>query len=70
VEYVDEMLARSVPRIAPSLAPKTSLWRSVHASTLAGAERAGIWFTAGMIALLIAAILFGAAITLYSRRAF
>jgi DNA-binding winged helix-turn-helix (wHTH) protein len=70
VEYVDEMLATSMPRITPSVALKTSLWRSVHASTLAGADRARIWFTAGMIALLIAAILFGAAITLYSHRAF
>jgi DNA-binding winged helix-turn-helix (wHTH) protein len=70
VEYVDEVLATSVPRIAPSPARKTSLWRSVHASTFAGADRARIWFTAGMIALLIAAILFGAAITLYSHRAF
>jgi DNA-binding winged helix-turn-helix (wHTH) protein len=70
VEYVDEVLATSVPRIAPSPAPKTSLWRLVHASTFAGTNRARIWFTAGMIALLIAAILFGAAITLYSHRAF
>jgi hypothetical protein len=35
-----------------------------------GAHRARVWFAAGVIALVIAAMLFGAAITLYSHRAF
>jgi DNA-binding winged helix-turn-helix (wHTH) protein len=33
-----------------------------------GSERARVWFMAGVIALVIAGILFGAAITLYSHR--
>ncbi len=39
-------------------------------SKLFGPNRARVWFTAGVIALVIAAILFGAAITLFSHRAF
>jgi DNA-binding winged helix-turn-helix (wHTH) protein len=70
VEYVDEVPAISGPRIAPRPQPRTSLWSRMRDSMFAGSELARIWFTAGMIALLIAAILFGAAITLFSRRAF
>jgi DNA-binding winged helix-turn-helix (wHTH) protein len=66
VEYVDEVMAASAPRIAKSPEPKTPLWRRAYASMFAGSDRARIWFTAGMIALLVAAMLFGAAITLYS----
>lgn len=39
-------------------------------SRLFGTHRATVWFTAGVIALVIAAMLFGAAITLFSHRAF
>jgi DNA-binding winged helix-turn-helix (wHTH) protein len=70
VEYVDEVgAATSVPRIAKTSESQTSLRRR-FASMFAGTDRARMWFTAGMIALLIGAILFGAAITLYSHRAF
>jgi DNA-binding winged helix-turn-helix (wHTH) protein len=70
VEYVDEVgAATSVPRIAETSESQTSL-RSRFASMFAGTDRARMWFTAGMIALLIGAMLFGAAITLYSHRAF
>jgi DNA-binding winged helix-turn-helix (wHTH) protein len=41
----------------------------VH-SKLFAPQRAPVWFTAGMIALVIAAMLLGAAITLYSHRSF
>jgi len=39
-------------------------------SRLFGAHRATVWFTVGVIALVIAAMLLGAAITLFSHRAF
>ena len=39
-------------------------------SRLFGTHRAAMWFTAGIIALVIAAMLLGAAITLFSHRAF
>jgi DNA-binding winged helix-turn-helix (wHTH) protein len=70
VEYVDEVLGTSGPRVAPAPQPQGSPRGRVHASMFAGVDRARIWFAAGMIALLIAAIFFGAAITLYSHRAF
>ena len=68
VEYADEPTAAfaAAPRDAKEPGPKTPLWRRVHASMFLGADRARIWFTAGVIALLIAAILLGAALTLYS----
>jgi DNA-binding winged helix-turn-helix (wHTH) protein len=70
VEYVDEVVTAFTPRIAKAPEPRTSLWRRVHAAMFAGGDPARMWFTVGMIALVIAAMLFGAAITLYSRRAF
>jgi DNA-binding winged helix-turn-helix (wHTH) protein len=70
VEYVDDVTAISGPRIAPRPQPRTSLWNRMRDSMFGGSELARTWFTAGVIALLIAAILFGAAITLFSRRAF
>jgi DNA-binding winged helix-turn-helix (wHTH) protein len=39
-------------------------------SLLFGVEQGRVWFTAAMVALMIAAMLFGAAITIYSRRGF
>ncbi len=69
VEYVDEALATTGPRITKSSAPQVSLWGRVQASMFAGNDRARVWFAAGMIALVIAAIMFGAAIALYSHRA-
>jgi DNA-binding winged helix-turn-helix (wHTH) protein len=35
-------------------------------SRIFSSEHAGVWFTAGVVALMLAAMLFGAAITLYS----
>ena len=42
----------------------------IEDSGLVGARNGNAWFTAGVIALVIAAILFGAAVTLYTHRAF
>lgn len=70
VEYVDEPGVTAAERGAEALVQSTSLWRRAHAAMFLGADRARFWFTAGLIALLIVAMLFGAAITLYSHRAF
>jgi DNA-binding winged helix-turn-helix (wHTH) protein len=70
VEHVDDVAAISGPRIAITPQPQESRWRQMRASMFGGSELAKIWFTAGVIALLIAAMLFGAAIAFFSRRAF
>lgn len=49
---------------------RSSVWSEAAESRLFGTHRAAVWFTAGIIALVIAAMLFGAAITLFSHRAF
>jgi DNA-binding winged helix-turn-helix (wHTH) protein len=48
----------------------TLVERERSGSKLFAPQRAAAWFTAGVIALVIAAILFGAAITLFSYRPF
>jgi DNA-binding winged helix-turn-helix (wHTH) protein len=70
VEYLDEPAIQPVPQSGVSFGWKESFLRWADASGFFGPDRARIWFTAGVIALMIAAMLLGAAITLYSRRAF
>lgn len=70
VEYLDEPTVKPVPQDDAASGWKRSFLRWADVSSVFGPERARIWFTAGVIALVIAAMLFGAAITLYSRRAF
>jgi len=65
VEYLDEP---TVELIAQN--ERSFLLRLADASSFFSSDRGRTWFTAGVIALMIAAMLFGAAITLYSRRAF
>jgi DNA-binding winged helix-turn-helix (wHTH) protein len=69
VEYLDEPIIHAVPvpQSGVRLGWEKSFLRRVDASGFFGPDRARIWFTAGVIALMIAAMLFGAAITLYSR---
>src|ERR1700730_5860125 len=70
VEFAHAVAATAVAGKAEPQEGIASFWSRAHASMFLGAERAKIWFTAGMIALLMAAILLGAAITLYWHRAF
>lgn len=70
VEYLDEQGVTATPRGVEAQERSTSLLGRVHAAMFLGADRSGFWFTAGVIALLIAAMLLGAAITLYSHRSF
>lgn len=66
VEYLDEPTVLSMPQSEEALERGTSFLRWPGSSTVLGSDRAGVWFTAGVIALVIASMLFGAAITLYS----
>lgn len=67
VEYLDEPTVKPVPQNDAVSGWKKSFLRWADVSSFFGSDRARIWFTAGVIALMIAAMLFGAAITLYSR---
>jgi DNA-binding winged helix-turn-helix (wHTH) protein len=67
IEYADEIVLAGASETI-SKAPQVSLWKRTYAAIFLGADRARIWITAGVIALLIGAMLFGAAVTLYSHR--
>jgi DNA-binding winged helix-turn-helix (wHTH) protein len=64
VEYVDEPPMASAGRDAE--AGTASHANRSGASSVSNSDHARMWFTAGVVALVIAAMLFGAAITLYS----
>jgi DNA-binding winged helix-turn-helix (wHTH) protein len=69
VEHVDEPVkkeTRSRTGAPDGVTPAERKW-AAWPRTLAG-MRANVWFTAGVIALVVAAMLFGAAMTLYSYR--
>jgi len=66
---VEQAAPRAEAPVAQEIEEHAPFWGAALASRMLGAHRAGVWFAAGVIALLIAAILFGAAITLYSYRA-
>lgn len=70
VQYVDEPAAAPAARDEEALERTASFLRRARISMFSGADRARFWFTAGMIALLIAAMLFGAAMMLYWHRGF
>jgi DNA-binding winged helix-turn-helix (wHTH) protein len=54
--------------VAGAVQPKESAWNIAGAPEFLRSGPARIWFTASVIALVMAAILFGAAITLFSHR--
>ena len=54
--------------VAEAVEPKESAWKLAEAPESLRSGPARIWFTASVIALVMAAILFGAAITLFSHR--
>ena len=54
--------------VAEAVEPKESAWKLAEAPESLRSGPARIWFTASVIALVMAAILFGAAITLFSLR--
>jgi DNA-binding winged helix-turn-helix (wHTH) protein len=67
VEYLDDPTIHAVPHSGASFGWKSYFLRWADAAGFFASDRARIWFTAAVIALMIAAMLFGAAITLYSR---
>jgi DNA-binding winged helix-turn-helix (wHTH) protein len=68
VEFVEQPeTARGETRLGEE---NSSLLGETAGSKLFASHSAKVWFTAGVIALAIAAMLLGAAITLYSHRAF
>jgi DNA-binding winged helix-turn-helix (wHTH) protein len=67
VQYVDE--PASAAGNEEALERTASFFGGAWVSMFSGADRARIWFTASVIALMIAAMLFGAALALYSYRA-
>jgi DNA-binding winged helix-turn-helix (wHTH) protein len=69
MEFVERASPAAVAPAADDVKEKPVFWGVAVASRVFGTHRAGVWFAAGVIALVIAAMLFGAAITLYSYRA-
>jgi DNA-binding winged helix-turn-helix (wHTH) protein len=67
IEYVAAPAASSATTHSTA-ARKNSIWGFAGASRFLRLDAANIWFTASVIALVMAAVLFGAAITLYSHR--
>ena len=72
VEFLERPEMASVAQDGADAAAEnaTLVERERSGSKLFAPQRAAAWFTAGVIALVIAAILFGAAITLFSYRPF
>jgi DNA-binding winged helix-turn-helix (wHTH) protein len=69
MEFLERASPVAVAPAADDVEQKAPFWGVALASRVFGTHRAGIWFAAGVIALVIAAMLFGAAVTLYSYRA-
>jgi DNA-binding winged helix-turn-helix (wHTH) protein len=68
VDYTDEPATRAGSKRAEN-AERGKLLRSfIQAPERLQSDRAGIWFTASVLALVMAAILFGATVVLYSHR--
>jgi DNA-binding winged helix-turn-helix (wHTH) protein len=71
VEFVEQPEMAEIARAEAQLSEEdSSLLGEAAGSKLFQAHSAKVWFTAAVIALVVAAVLFGAAITLYSHRAF
>jgi DNA-binding winged helix-turn-helix (wHTH) protein len=70
VEYRDQPTVGTARRNAPERDWKTWFLRRPSDAKPSGSNPRSIWFTAGVVALFIAAVLLGATITLYSRSQF
>lgn len=67
IEYVDAPATPSASTQG-NTGRTDSIWSFAGASRFLRSDAASVWFTASVIALVMAAVLFGAAITLYSHR--
>jgi DNA-binding winged helix-turn-helix (wHTH) protein len=70
VEFVEQPETAGMARDEAERGEDSSLPGETAGSKLFAAHSAKVWFTAGVIALVVAAMLLGAAITLFSHRAF
>jgi DNA-binding winged helix-turn-helix (wHTH) protein len=68
VDYVDGPTAPSNLKGAEEQGQVTSRWSFLRTPQFLSSSPARIWFTASVIAWVMAAVLFGAAVTLYSHR--
>lgn len=68
IVFVERASSVTAASSADDVEEKPPFWGVAIASRIFGTNRARVWFAAGVIALVIAAMLFGAAITLYSYR--
>ncbi len=68
VEYADQPASRPVHTRQEGILSSSGGIVSEATTSFLGSERARSWFMAGVIALVLAAVLFGAAITLYWHR--
>jgi hypothetical protein len=64
----ENLAANGVAASAKSAAAPSAKFFDAQSSRFFAAHRAPVWFTAGVIALVVAAMLLGAAITLFSHR--
>jgi DNA-binding winged helix-turn-helix (wHTH) protein len=69
MEFVEHASPVADAPASDDVEEKKPFWGVALATRVFGAHRAGVWFAAGVIALVIAAMLFGAAVTLYSYHA-
>jgi DNA-binding winged helix-turn-helix (wHTH) protein len=69
VEFLDQLAIADAAPKEEACDRKWSLAGSASGSRLFGPGRGAKWFTAGVIALIVAAMLFGAALTLFFHRA-
>ena len=68
IETIPRKGYRFIAKVAEAVEPKESAWKFPEVPEFLRPGPARIWFTASVIALVMAAILFGAAITLFSHR--
>jgi DNA-binding winged helix-turn-helix (wHTH) protein len=68
VDFVDGPAAVSGPNDAGARESRTSKWILLRPPQFMTSSPARIWFTASLVGWVVAAVLFGAALTLYSHR--
>jgi DNA-binding winged helix-turn-helix (wHTH) protein len=68
VDYVDGPATTSHSKIVGAQDAEASRWNFLRTPQFLSSSPARIWFTASVIAWVVAAVLFGAAVTLYTHR--
>jgi DNA-binding winged helix-turn-helix (wHTH) protein len=68
VDYVERPAVTSTSKSRAASGRRPSLWSFARVPEFLNSDHARIWFTASVIAWVMAAVLFGAAVTLFSHR--